>query len=169
MYIVMYWLFKKNKIPCWIMLTSWVPLPVVISLSSSVLPSQSLSTRSPLKPKVLLHFWNKHTRESLHYLPLNFYIAKIFVWKLSLCTKFESLQRFRGKLFDFWYIMVIICHQTSEKDWPILTQTLLRNAFGGIVTDSSLLSRSNTRKGLLGWEICTTGPNNLPIWKVVPT
>lgn len=91
MYIVMYWLFKKNKIPCWIMLTSWVSLPVVISLSSSVLPSQSLSTRSPLKPKVLLHFWNKHTRESLHYLPLNFYIAKIFVWKLSLCTKFESL------------------------------------------------------------------------------
>lgn len=152
---------------CWILLTSWVSLPVVISLSSSVLPSQSLSTRSPLKPKVLLHFWNKHTRERMHYLPLIFYIAKYIC---GSCIYEHNLKVFdvqRQKAFDILWLPFVIRH--LKKIWSILTHTLLRNAFGGIVTDNSLLSRSSTRKGLLGWEICTTGPNNLPIWKVKPT
>lgn len=123
MYIVMYWLFLKNKIPsmkCWIMLTSWVSLPVVISLSSSVFPSQSLSTRSPLKPKVLLHFWNKHTRESLHYLPLNFYIAKIFVWKFSLCTK---LKVFRGSEATFFGFLIYYGNHLSSNIWKRLVNS----------------------------------------------
>lgn len=66
-------------IKCWNILTSWVSLPVVISLSSSALPSQSLSTRSPLKPKVWLHFWKKHVRERMRYLGLIFLYSKIYM------------------------------------------------------------------------------------------
>lgn len=155
-------------IKCWNILTSWVSLPVVISLSSSALPSQSLSTRSPLKPKVWLHFWNKYVRERMRYLALIFFCSKIYVWKMYLWTQFENCLRFGGKrLFEILWLSFVI--RDLKKIWLVLTHTLVRNDFGGIVTDNSLLSRSSTRKDLLGWETCTIGPNNLPIWKVKPT
>lgn len=90
-------------------LTSWVSLPVVISLSSSALPSQSLSTRSPLKPKVWLHFWNKHVRERMRYLALIFFCSKIYVWKMYLWTQFENCLRFGGKrLFEILWLSFVI-------------------------------------------------------------
>lgn len=170
MNIAVYWHFFNKGIGKMLkyILTSWVSLPVVISLSSSALPSQSLSTRSPLKPKVWLHFWNKHVRERMRYLALIFFCSKIYVWKMYLWTQFENCLRFGGKrLFEILWLSFVI--RDLKKIWLILTHTLVRNDFGGIVTDNSLLSRSSTRKGLFGWETCTIGPNNLPIWKVKPT
>lgn len=90
-------------IKCWNILTSWVSLPVVISLSSSALPSQSLSTRSPLKPKVWLHFWNKHVRERMRYLALIFFCSKIYVWKMYLWTQFENFWGLEAKGFLKYY------------------------------------------------------------------
>lgn len=102
-------------IKCWNILTSWVSLPVVISLSSSALPSQSLSTRSPLKPKVWLHFWNKHVRKRMRYLALIFFCSKIYaVEDVFMNTIWKLFEVWRQKAF--WNIMVIICHQRSEKD-----------------------------------------------------